>query len=119
MHKNVQAKVIDEIRQVLGDSTETPIDFEKVNKLNYLEMVINETIRLLPVVPFVFRSVEKEIDVVGYTLPENSYLFIPIFEIQRNKKYWGEDADKFRPERFEKEEFKKVHPYAFLPFTSE
>ncbi|KAG5670857.1 hypothetical protein PVAND_001091 [Polypedilum vanderplanki] len=119
MHKDKQAKVIDEMHRVIGNNPDIPFtDFDKLNELHYLEMVINEALRLMPVVPFVFRSVDSEITShEGYIIPPNANLIIPIFKIQRNKTFWGEDANKFRPERFEKENIKKVNSYAFLPFT--
>lgn len=38
-------------------------------------------------------------------------------EIHNNKDSWGEDADKFIPERFSEENISKIHPYAYLPFA--
>ena len=116
MNKDVQDKVLTELHQVLGSSQE--IDLENVNELHYLEMVINEAMRLFPVVPFVFREVTEEVEVTDYTIPKGSHILISIFKIHRDKRYWGDDADQFRPERFEKENFAKIHPYAFIPFTS-
>jgi cytochrome P450 len=119
MHKDKQQAVVEEMRRVIGDSADVQItDFEKLNELHYLEMVINETLRLIPVVPFVLRSVANEVTShEGYVIPAKANLIIPIFKIHRNKNFWGEDADEFRPERFSKENIKKVNSYAFLPFT--
>lgn len=39
--------------------------------------------------------------------------------VHRNPEHWGKDADRFVPERFANERFKKVHPFAYLPFTGE
>lgn len=119
MHKDIQAKVIDELHRVLGKTLDAPfIDFDKLNELKYLEMVINETMRLYPVVPYIFRTNTVEVDISGgYTIPANSTIVIPIYEIQRSKKYWGEDADEYRPERFSDENISKIDPYTFIPFS--
>ena len=119
MNKDAQNKIVAELHEVLGKSPNAPfIDFEKLSELQYTEMVINETMRLMPVVPFVARRAESEIAVTkGYIIPESANISIPIFGIHRNKTYWGDDAEQFRPERFEKENFEKIHPYAFIPFT--
>jgi cytochrome P450 len=117
MHKDIQDKLVDELRQVLGTSTDD-LDIEKLNELPYLEMVINEAMRLIPVVPIVMRINEHEITSSdGYVIPAKSKLYIPIFHIHQEKAFWGDDADVFKPERFEKENIKNIHPYAFIPFA--
>lgn len=52
-----------------------------------------------------------------HTLPKGAFIAVPIVHIHRDKEIWGADADKFRPERFDEETAKKVHSYAFLPFS--
>lgn len=108
MHQEIQEKVFQEISQATSyDNT----------SLKYLEMILNEVMRLFPVVPFAFRKSKEEVEFEDFTIPANTNLFIPIIHIHRNPKIWGEDAHLFKPERFEKENFEKIHPYAFMPFT--
>ena len=45
-------------------------------------------------------------------------IHIIVLNVHRNPLYWGDNAELFVPERFEPERFNKVHPYAYLPFTS-
>lgn len=117
MHKDVQAKLLDELRQVLNSSDDF-IDIEQIQQLEYLDMVINESMRLLPVVPLIFRSVDEDfVSHEGYTVPAQAHICVPIFVIHRRKDVWGEDAEEFNPERFSKENIKKIHPYAFMPFA--
>ncbi|KAL7025580.1 hypothetical protein ACKWTF_013544 [Chironomus riparius] len=119
IYKDVQQKVVDELHQIFGKVRDTPyIEFENVNKLVYLEMVINEVMRLYPVVPFIVRQVDEEI-VLGdnYRIPVKATVVVPISRIHKNKKYWGDDAEEFNPERFSKENFAKIHPYAYIPFA--
>lgn len=51
------------------------------------------------------------------TIPANSTIIISMFKVHRNKEYWGEDVEEYKPERFEPENFKKVPHYAYVPFT--
>ncbi|XP_070505832.1 probable cytochrome P450 313a4 [Chironomus tepperi] len=118
-HKDIQQKVVDELHGIFGKTLVAPyLDFEKIGELHYLDMVINETMRLVPVVPYVLRVNSTEIEISeGYVLPAKTFIIIPILRIHRSKKIWGEDADEFRPERFEKENFEKIPSYAYIPFA--
>lgn len=42
---------------------------------------------------------------------------IPIEAIHNDKRIWGEDADRFKPERFLPENFQKIHIFGYLPFS--
>ncbi|KAG5681841.1 hypothetical protein PVAND_011249 [Polypedilum vanderplanki] len=116
IHKDVQEKVFSEIREVVN-SNEGMIDIETLHKLTYLEMVIKETMRIFPVVPAFGREATDEFKLEDFVIPKGTLLISSIFSLHRNTKYWGEDAHLFKPERFRTENLKKIHPYAFIPFT--
>lgn len=118
MHKDIQDKVFNEIDNVIG-SYDGLLDIETLNKLTYLDLVIKESLRLFPVLPAVLREATADVEAEGQTIPEGSILFIFPFDVHRNPKYWGSDAHLFKPERFEPENIKDIHPYAFIPFISE
>lgn len=118
MHKNVQEKVVNELREVFA-SEEEEIDFDVLNKLPYLEMVIKETMRLFPVAAFTLRTATEDFELQKLIIPAGANLFLSIYTLHRNKIYWGNDAESFIPERFEPERIKDVHPYAYVPFTGE
>uniref|UniRef100_A0A1B0D9C6 Uncharacterized protein n=1 Tax=Phlebotomus papatasi TaxID=29031 RepID=A0A1B0D9C6_PHLPP len=60
MHPEVQQKVVEELQSVFVDES-VPFDYDSVKQLTYLEMVIKETLRLYPVIPYIAREVKADI----------------------------------------------------------
>ncbi|CAG5042713.1 unnamed protein product [Parnassius apollo] len=115
-YPDIQDKVYNELFAIFGDS-DRPVLADDLPKLKYLEAVIKETLRLYPPVPHIIRKVDKDLTLPsGITLPANTGVFVSIWSIHRNPKYWGLDAEKFDPNRFLNGH--KHHPHAFMPFSN-
>ena len=65
----------------------------------YMTAVVNETLRVRPVVPIVVRVLQEELSVGGYNLPAGTRVTPSIYLTNRNPKVY-EDPEEFRPERF-------------------
>jgi cytochrome P450 len=116
MHPEYQAKVVAELKEVLVDQT-GDLTNEQINQLVYCKQVINESMRLLYIVPLIARQLTGEVTLSnGVVLPAGCTFIIPIFSVHMRKDLWGEDAAEFRPERFDADV--KRHPYQFLPFSA-
>lgn len=79
--------------------------YEQVKNLTYLDMVIQETLRIhstssqgLP------RLVPPGpgVEIAGHHFPQGTVLSVPAYTMHHSKEIWGKDADEFRPERWEK-----------------
>ncbi|CAG9811946.1 unnamed protein product [Chironomus riparius] len=114
MNKDVQHKLVNEIEEVYNEDKDAKFSADFLQKFPYLEMVVKETMRLFAVVPLVARETSDEVEICGHVLPKDTTILISIYSMQRDEKYWGSDADQFRPERFE-DEIK--NPHAWAPFT--
>jgi cytochrome P450 len=65
----------------------------------YMMAVVNETLRVRPVVPIVARILQQELQVGPYTLPAGTRVTPSIYLTNRNARVY-EDPQAFRPERF-------------------
>ena len=84
--------------------------YEQIKDLRYLRMVLNETLRLYPVVPFNGREAATDTVLpLGGGEDGKSPLFVPkgqivrysVYALQRRRDLYGEDAEEFKPERWE------------------
>jgi cytochrome P450 len=75
------------------------IDDTHAGDERYMTAVINETLRVRPVVPIVARMLEQELDVDGYALPAGTRVTPSIYLTNRNPRVY-DDPHSFRPERF-------------------
>ncbi|XP_036028238.1 cytochrome P450 3A13-like [Onychomys torridus] len=113
IHPDVQKKLQHEIDAVLPNKA--PATYETLVEMEYLDMVVNETMRLYPVTSRVNRLSKKDAEINGVLIPKGTVVVIPIFVLHRDPKYWP-DPEEFRPERFSKENKDRINPYTYLPF---
>jgi len=116
MHPEFQQKVYDEIIRVLPDADNSAITHEKLNELQYLDQVMNETLRLFPVVPIIAREVAEDFEIeTGARLVKRTVLVLNFFMLFRCKDVWGDDAEQFNPDRFAPENLQRNQ--LFIPFS--
>ncbi|CAD7087171.1 unnamed protein product [Hermetia illucens] len=117
-HPDVQAKMFEEIRQVIGDDKEKPVTQSDLQELKYVECVIKESLRLFPPVPIVAREFTEDTSIRGYGIPAGTELTIPIFIILKDAESFPE-PEKFDPNRHNIESSaEKLNPYAYIPFSA-
>ncbi|XP_015894475.1 cytochrome P450 71B26-like [Ziziphus jujuba] len=110
-------KAQDEVRDCIGNKGkvgETDID-----QLQYLKMIVKETLRLHPPAAFLLpRETISHFKVNGYEVYPKTTIQINAWAIGRDPEYW-KNPEEFIPERFNDSpiDFKGQH-FEFLPFGS-
>uniref|UniRef100_A0A1L8E439 Putative cytochrome n=1 Tax=Nyssomyia neivai TaxID=330878 RepID=A0A1L8E439_9DIPT len=117
MHPKIQDKVYEEIEGIFGKNCRNPVvEYEHFNRLEYLDRVLKETLRLYPVVPYFARKVSKDFNLAGHKVPIGVRIMISLITVQRDPAIWGPDADAFNPDNFLPENVQSRHPYSYFPF---
>ena len=81
-------------------------------------MVIKESIRIFPPVPYIGRQVHEDVEVDGDIIPAGTNLSLSIYNMHHNPEYFPEPK-KFIPERFETiKDNDKVHNFCYIPFSA-
>ncbi|WP_248924627.1 bifunctional cytochrome P450/NADPH--P450 reductase [Paenibacillus hamazuiensis] len=111
-HPEVLKKAYAEVDEVLTGPLPT---YEQVLNLKYIRMILNESVRLWPTAPQ-FSLFAKEDTLIGgkYPIRKGEAVSIILPKLHRDKGAWGDDAEQFRPERFE--DPGKIPNHAYKPF---
>lgn len=72
---------------------------DKLDQLPVLSRVVHECLRLYPPVFYEARQLAQSDELDGYRLPKGTVVRVPILALHRNRSIWGEDADRFDPDR--------------------
>lgn len=113
-HPEVVAKLEAEVDQVLGERAPTMADLPH---LPYTEMVINESLRLFPPAWMIGREPIEDLQIGEYLISKGESILMPIYILHRDERTFPE-PEAFRPERWADGLAKRIHPYAYIPFSS-
>uniref|UniRef100_A0A8B9ZL72 Thromboxane-A synthase n=1 Tax=Anas platyrhynchos TaxID=8839 RepID=A0A8B9ZL72_ANAPL len=119
-HPECQEKVLQEIDEF--SAKHMVPDYQNVQELPYLDMVIAETLRMYPpafryffFIPLHIPLAAKDCVVLGQHIPAGAVIETAVGHLHHNPEFWPE-PEKFIPERFTEEAKKEQHPFAYLPF---
>ncbi|XP_068226696.1 cytochrome P450 3A29-like [Palaemon carinicauda] len=116
-YPDIQEKLYQELCEHVEDGYEH-MTYETVHKLNYLDQVFAESLRILPpVVTFISRDTNADFQLGKYFIPNDTNILIPVWQIHHDPKLWPE-PEKFDPERFspETKTSETRHPMSYIPF---
>ena len=67
--------------------------------MEYLDMVVNETLRMFPIAIRLERFCKKDVEIHGVSIPKGITVTVPISVLHRDPQLWPE-PEEFRPERY-------------------
>nr|UXF47986.1 cytochrome P450 CYP72-1 [Daphne genkwa] len=114
-HSDWQARAREEVMSVFGQSK--PVEFEGLNRLKIVTMILYEVLRLYPPANAIIRAVSKETKLGDLLVPAGAQLIVPTLLVHQDPELWGEDAKEFKPERFAEGVSKAAsNQVSYLPF---
>ncbi len=107
-----------EVADRLHEETQSVLDGrppgpEHLDELSYTERVIDEALRLYPPLHALARRPTADVELDGYTIPEDGVMYLSQYVIHRDERWWDEPTA-FRPERFAAVDDRPR--FAFFPF---
>lgn len=72
-----------------------------LDDLPLLTNFLNETLRRYPPVPTLSRYTTKRVQLGNYVIPAGQVVDLNVYAALHDPRVWGEDANEFRPERWE------------------
>jgi cytochrome P450 len=114
-HPACRSKVQSEVHAVLGRRGRP--DASHLDKLEYTERVINESLRLYSPIHSISRVALEDDRIGGYSIPAGSMIYISLYATHRLPSQWP-DPDRFDPDRFTPEQVASRPRFAFIPFAA-
>lgn len=113
-HPEAMAAMRAEVDAVLS-SRDRPPTVEELNRLEYTDQVIKETLRLYPPIHVGNRRAAEDVEVQGYHVPAGTRVMYSIYLTHRDKNHWENPAE-FCPARFDRQAERSRPSFAYVPF---
>jgi len=119
MSKNpeIQEKLQEEVDEAFEENNGELPDYNKIQSLPYLDMVIHETLRRFSPVGFNTRSCTEDYNLPGtdIVIKKDDFISFSVSGIHNDPEFYSH-PDEFYPDHFSKEEKATRSPYAFQSF---
>ncbi|KAH9879678.1 hypothetical protein IAQ61_001497 [Plenodomus lingam] len=101
-YPDVQSRLRDEVRTQLPALHDSNASFSstEIDRLPYLNAVLQETLRVFPPVPITIRETTLDTTIQSHFIPAGTTLVICPWAINTSTHLWGPDARSFNPERW-------------------
>jgi cytochrome P450 len=97
-------RVLETLREELDrENLDTPVAFDRAQKLPYLSAIIDETMRLQPAVGLALERLVPEGGLTlpdGRVIPKGTIVGVNPYVVHRNEDVFGQKPDAFEPERW-------------------
>ena len=114
---DVLARAYDEVDRVLGTDLSVLPTYAQIHQVAYVDQILEETLRLWPTAPAFTRHPHEDTVIGGkYRLEKETSATILTAMLHRDKQVWGENPEKFDPDRFSPENRARIPPNAYKPF---
>ncbi|MGW5280998.1 cytochrome P450 [Streptomyces collinus] len=114
-HPEVAARARAEVDRVWGDTAEP--GYDQVARLRYVRRVLDESLRLWPTAPAYAREAKQDTVLAGeHPMRRGAWALVLLPMLHRDREVWGEDAERFDPDRFEAGAVRARPPHTFKPF---
>ena len=111
-HPEVEAKLVAEVRSVLGEDLPT---VEDRSRLKYTEMVLKESMRLYPPAWNLGRELIRDCNIGGYNLDRGTVIYFSQWAIHRDARFFPE-PERFNPDRWQDNLEQRLPRCAYFPF---
>lgn len=89
--------------------------YEDLKQLPYTLAVFKEAMRLYPPAYLLGRRAIQDVAIGDHLIKKNSVVFINVIGLHHRPDYWP-DPERFDPGRFVREDDKRLHRLAYMPF---
>jgi cytochrome P450 len=114
LNPGAEARLHEELRTVLAGRAPAAADY---GALPYTRAVFAESMRLHPPAWTVGREPLEDFAAGGYRIRARSIVLVSPWLMHHDPRWWGEDVDQFRPERWLAPDFEASLPrFAYFPF---
>ncbi|XP_013415216.1 cytochrome P450 4A25-like [Lingula anatina] len=116
-HPVYQDKIRDEVDEILHGRTKDDILWQDLPKLEYLTLVLKESLRMHSPAVNIARETTQEWEIDGLKVPPGICIDIWPWAVHHNPHVWDNHME-FQPERFLPENMEHMDPFAYIPFSA-